>query len=179
MMNLVLRSGAATWLTLLEDLDCQWSGRLRLREPAPPAARWFWTGITHTGGAAFTVLAVSVPAVVPALASGAANATIGLVASHLLVQFLKRTIVRARPVEAAQAWVALPDRYSFPSGHATASLVVALGWGVAFPALFLPLLILGLLVGLSRVVLGVHHLGDVLAGQAIAILTTMLVAGLR
>jgi undecaprenyl-diphosphatase len=67
--------------------------------------------------------------------------------------------------------VAEPDRFSFPSGHAAASMSVAVGYGVTFPVLALPLLLLALLVGFSRVRLGVHFPGDVLAGQALALLT--------
>jgi undecaprenyl-diphosphatase len=67
--------------------------------------------------------------------------------------------------------VAEPDRFSFPSGHAAASMSVALGYGVTFPVLALPLLALALLVGFSRVRLGVHFPGDVLAGQVLALLT--------
>ena len=96
-----------------------------------------------------------------------------LVASHLAVQLVKRTVVRARPGESGvhAPVVAEPDRFSFPSGHAAASMSVALGYGVTFPVLALPLLVLALLVGFSRVRLGVHFPGDVLAGQVLALLT--------
>jgi undecaprenyl-diphosphatase len=62
-----------------------------------------------------------------------------------------------------------PDCFSFPSGHATASMSVALAYGLALPVLAGPLLILALLVGFSRVRLGVHYPSDVLAGQMIAL----------
>jgi undecaprenyl-diphosphatase len=52
---------------------------------------------------------------------------------------------------------------------------VALGYGVVFPALAVPLLVLALLVGFSRVRLGVHFPGDVLAGQSLALGTAALV----
>jgi undecaprenyl-diphosphatase len=61
-----------------------------------------------------------------------------------------------------------PDRFSFPSGHACASMAVALAYGLAFPALAVPLVALATIVGFSRVCLGVHYPGDVLIGQLIA-----------
>ena len=95
-----------------------------------------------------------------------------LVASHLIVQLMKRTVVRTRPSGAGMlAAIREPDQFSFPSGHAAAAMSVAVGYGTAFPVLALPLLALAMLVGFSRVRLGVHFPGDVLVGQAIAVAT--------
>jgi undecaprenyl-diphosphatase len=63
-----------------------------------------------------------------------------------------------------------PDRFSFPSGHAAASLCVALGLASVLPAFFAGLALgIGLLVGISRCYLGVHYPGDVLAGWILAL----------
>jgi len=45
------------------------------------------------------------------------------------------------------------------------------------PSLTVPLLILALLVGFSRVMLGVHYPGDVLMGQAIALMSAYPILG--
>jgi undecaprenyl-diphosphatase len=71
-----------------------------------------------------------------------------------------------------------PDRFSFPSGHVTASLAVAPSYAMVFPLWAGPLLLLALVVGFSRVRLGVHYPSDVLAGQLIAIATALGVYGL-
>lgn len=71
----------------------------------------------------------------------------------------------------------IPDRFSFPSGHACAAMALAIGVASAIPALTVPLLIAALLVGFSRVMLGVHYPGDVLMGQAIALLSAYPILG--
>jgi undecaprenyl-diphosphatase len=102
-----------------------------------------------------------------------ALATVAL--SHLIVQIAKRTVARRRPATVVQCvrLVREPDCFSFPSGHATVSMSVAMVYGMAFPAWAVPLLLLALLVGFSRVRLGVHFPSDVLVGQLIAALTAV------
>lgn len=96
-----------------------------------------------------------------------------LVVSHLLVQVVKRTVARGRPgkVEGCVNLVREPDCFSFPSGHAAASMSVALAYGTTFPAWAAPLLLVVAAVGFSRVRLGVHYPSDVLVGQFIAAVT--------
>lgn len=141
-------------------------------------SRRIWTAVTHLGGTGPTVCAAAVPWFQCCTLHGASRlALTTLVASHMVVQIAKRTVVRERPARSGPrpALVAEPDRFSFPSGHATASMSVALGYGLTFPALALPLLALAALVGFSRVRLGVHFPGDVLAGQLLALTTAGLV----
>jgi undecaprenyl-diphosphatase len=114
-----------------------------------------------------------------AIRHAATLALITLVASHLIVQAIKRTVGRPRPSrrddDMQRTWAIEPDRFSFPSGHSAAAMSVALVYAIAFPAITPVLLPLALFVGFSRVRLGVHYPGDVLAGQVIAAVTALVV----
>jgi undecaprenyl-diphosphatase len=145
--------------------------RCAIAPSAPWSSRAWWTLITHFGGAGFTILASALPWwACCALHQASRLAILTLIGSHLIVQLLKRTIVRGRPAAVCdlEATIREPDRFSFPSGHATASMAVALSYGAVFPIFAAPLLLLAILVGFSRIRLGVHYPSDVLAGQLIA-----------
>lgn len=151
---------------------------LRMRcaiSPAAPRASLFaWTTITHLGGTGPSLLAASLPLVACcALYQASRLALMTLVVSHLLVQAAKRTVVRDRPAKAEGCvyLVREPDCFSFPSGHAAASMSVALAYGTTFAAWAAPLLLLAAAVGFSRVRLGVHYPSDALVGQLIAAVT--------
>lgn len=166
--------------SLLERLDARDRRlylRLALGHEAPLLRRRCWVAITALGSAVVTIGLVVVPYVArlwPRAASWRAGAA--LLISHLVIQVLKRLVGRERPSEAVpgRSVIANPDRFSFPSGHSASSLAIALSYAVAFPGLTVPLVALGMLVGWSRVALGVHYPGDVLAGQTIAALTVLL-----
>lgn len=102
-----------------------------------------------------------------------------LALSHLGVEVLKRIFTRERPrLPVGMDWlVTVPDRFSFPSGHATAgfSLAVPLALALPCPAAG-AVLALGVSVGLSRCYLGVHYPGDVVAGWTLA--ATVLFGGI-
>jgi undecaprenyl-diphosphatase len=143
------------------------------------ASRHAWVAVTHLGGVWCSVAA----AVLPLLATSAgaraaaARALLGLILSHGVVQVLKRNILRERPSQrlGCETMVNVPDEFSFPSGHATAAMAVCFAYAVAFPVLAVPLLALAAAVGFSRVCLGVHYPSDVFAGQAIAVVTDVVV----
>ncbi|KAF7495106.1 putative lipid phosphate phosphatase beta [Sarcoptes scabiei] len=92
------------------------------------------------------------------------NLLIGLIFDIIYVALLKASCRRCRPTYAPQAqhnWIAV-DKLSFPSGHASRSIYVAL----IFSDLWFSFLvwIWAIAVALSRVLYGRHFLGDILAG---------------
>ena len=91
---------------------------------APRRSRLAWTAITHLGGTGTSVAAAAVPWFgCCELHAGSRVALTTLVTSHVAVQLVKRTVVRARPGRVGPyAAVREPDRFSFPSGHAAAAM---------------------------------------------------------
>lgn len=167
-------------LTRLGDGDRALFRRLALTDATPSPLRRFWRGVTHLGGARCTLAATLVPLTSDgAWRAGAERALAILVLSHLLVQVVKRTVGRPRPSRGTACAVLIgePDRFSFPSGHAAAIMSLALGYAAVAPAAAPAFAALAVVVGFSRVALAVHYPGDVLAGQALAILTAALLPG--
>jgi len=104
------------------------------------------------------------------------RALIALTISHLIAQALKKTVTRERPKDVLtdiNTFKIPLDRYSFPSGHTTAVFAIATTVSLYMPVLAIFILPLALLVGLSRIYLGVHYPSDVIVGMAIAVATSM------
>jgi undecaprenyl-diphosphatase len=133
--------------------------------------------VTHAGGAGATVGLCLLLLAVPTTRQIGLIAGLANLGSHLLVQLLKRTIVRHRPSERIPhlaALTGLPDRFSFPSGHSCAAVAVTLPIALAAPLPGIPLLGVALLVGVSRVYLRVHYVTDVAAGQVLGVVSALL-----
>ncbi|HVB32192.1 MAG TPA: phosphatase PAP2 family protein [Gemmatimonadaceae bacterium] len=152
--------------------------RWALDDGSALAFRAVLTAITHAGGAFSSLALAALPLVgVKPIAAAGAKPLAALVISHLIVQQFKRTVGRPRPSRSltARAMIAEPDRFSFPSGHAAAAMSIAVVYAVLFPALSVPVILSAAAVGLTRVFLGVHYPGDVIAGQLIAVATALAV----
>jgi undecaprenyl-diphosphatase len=142
------------------------------------ASRAAWVIVTHAGGLWASVFASTIPLLIDgAIRAAAVHALAGLALSHALVQIVKRNVERPRPSALTHfnTLVAEPTCFSFPSGHATAAMSVAFMYAFAFPNYAIALMVLAVAVGFSRVRLGVHYPGDVLAGQLIALFSDILV----
>ena len=101
-----------------------------------------------------------------------APAAMGLAAAlgAALFQILKRMIGRTRPCDIApHCWANLPppDRFSFPSGHTIEAFAVSTPVVLFFPSLTAGILFCAFSVALSRILLGMHFLSDVVTGAAI------------
>ncbi len=65
--------------------------------------------------------------------------------------------------------------YSFPSEHAAMYAALAFSIGALRPSWSIPMAVLALLVGLSRIILGVHTPLDILGGFAVGSLVSYIV----
>jgi undecaprenyl-diphosphatase len=90
----------------------------------------------------------------------------------LFAQAIKRASKRRRPNAGIQGFTALvhnPDAFSFPSGHTAAAVALAVAWAGEGSGLGLLASAFALLVGFSRVYLGVHYPLDVMAGTVLGL----------
>jgi undecaprenyl-diphosphatase len=101
-------------------------------------------------------------------ALGAAGVSSAL--SVLLFLWLKRLTGRRRPCQIEpHCWATLlpPDQFSFPSGHTMTAFAVAIPLALFYPTLAIGLLFCALSIAMSRILLGMHFLSDVVAGALI------------
>ena len=79
------------------------------------------------------------------------------------------TLVVAVGIERGLYLVTAPDKFSFPSGHTSASFLLATVVSVSYGGIFAGMFIWAAAVALSRVLLGVHFPGDTLAGALMGV----------
>lgn len=101
---------------------------------------------------------------------GAAGSAAGF--GVLIFKALKRLSQRPRPCQLEpHCWskVLPPDRFSFPSGHTMTAFSIALVVSYFYPSLEGALFFLAISIAVSRIVLGMHFLSDVLAGMVLGV----------
>ena len=115
---------------------------------------------------------------------GAAIFTITTIGSSILMTTLKFAFKRARPEPFFDT--VLPASYSFPSGHSLASFCFYGALAAILSAradkfwlqtiIWISAAIMVLLIGISRIYLGVHYPSDVVAGYAVALIWVVTIA---
>ncbi len=140
-----------------------------------PAPRWIriWMLCATRGGDGWLwyamgaiILLFGGPERFAAVACAALAASLGIA----LFLFLKKQFNRKRPCAIEpHCWAKLlpPDRFSFPSGHTITAFAVAVSLSAFYPGALPGLLFCAASIALSRILLGMHFLSDVLAGAAI------------
>ena len=90
--------------------------------------------------------------------------------SATLFLSIKKLAGRKRPCDIGQnCWATLlpPDQFSFPSGHSMTAFSVAVPLSLFYPSLEAGLLFCAVSIALSRIVLGLHFLSDIIVGSAL------------
>jgi undecaprenyl-diphosphatase len=100
------------------------------------------------------------------IAFGASSTAVA--ATIVLFRAVKKASKRKRPCHLEEhCWskVLPPDQFSFPSGHAMSAFAIAVPLCIFYPELQAPLLVLSFSIAISRVVLGMHFVSDVVVGS--------------
>ena len=155
------------------------AGRAALRElESPTVSRIMWGASVYGAPARLTPLALVATAVflLRGWRRGALLVLVTIAGAWLLDTGLKLAFARVRPTPFYDYYPA-PSSYSFPSGHALFSVCFFGGLAVllthrirgrvAQVTVWLLALIIILLIGSSRVYLGVHYPTDVVGGYAV------------
>ena len=123
---------------------------------------WIWYAL------GFLLLGLGGPRRFAAVCAAGAAALAGV----FLFKALKHLSQRPRPCQIEpHCWskVLPPDQFSFPSGHTMTACSIALVISYFYPSLEFALVFLALNIAVSRIVLGMHFLSDVLAGMVLGV----------
>ena len=103
-------------------------------------------------------------------------------ASGILANIIKVIVCRPRPPlfieQSITEWNTLGFQIdymwnSFPSGHATTGLAIAVAGAAAYPRAKYVFWVVGAAIALGRIMLNVHYLSDVLAGSLLGVLAAL------
>jgi undecaprenyl-diphosphatase len=124
---------------------------------------WLWYGL------GVMLLIYGGPERFSAVGAAGAAGIVGI----LVFKTLKKLSHRPRPCQLEpHCWsrVLPPDQFSFPSGHTMSAFSIALVVSYFYPPLEGTLFFLALSIAVSRIVLGMHFLSDVLAGAVLGVM---------
>ncbi len=157
LMNYLYNKDKKVFLYLNRNISCK-------------ALDIFMPGITHLGGATFTVIACFLLYFLGRnqVRIAATEAIITVTTSQGMVQIFKNRINRKRPYlvipDVNTFWRLLLKDCSFPSGHATAGFSLAVAVSINFPSYGFASCGLATAIGISRIYTGMHYPSDVISG---------------
>ena len=140
---------------------------------------WFWKGITFLGDGGWFWIVLTILLLFPKKTRKAGfTAALALILGSIVTNLvLKTAVARIRPYDAVEGLIPLVAKlkdYSFPSGHTCASFSCAVVYYKMYPGKTgKAALILAVLIGLSRLYVGVHYPTDVLAGALVGWLSAL------
>lgn len=91
--------------------------------------------------------------------------------------FLKKSFKRQRPcdfIRCLNAHIKPSDKFSLPSGHTAAAFLMASLLAHFYPSVSILVYIWASIIGLSRVLLGVHYPSDIVAGALLGLTISFL-----
>ncbi|XP_063987192.1 polyisoprenoid diphosphate/phosphate phosphohydrolase PLPP6 [Diachasmimorpha longicaudata] len=106
------------------------------------------------------------------------NLFLGLLMDIFLIAILKAVTRRRRPMKSDDPFAVGPDKYSFPSGHASRTTFITYFFINLWPVSFVfipPLLAWTISVCISRLLMRRHHLLDIIAGIVLGLLNGLLI----
>lgn len=166
--TLLIVAGLASWAS---GLDLWLRPLLRLS----PTSHLLWSAAQLTTLGSFLVMGpLAILVVIIVLARGRRSVALWLFATiasgRLAMEATKLIVLRPRPPIADR--LELVTSWSFPSSHSAGTMLTCLAFAVASGRRGAPPLAIavGLLIGATRLALGVHWPGDVLAGWGFALL---------
>jgi undecaprenyl-diphosphatase len=152
------------------DIDREFSDRLRVAEQ-PGLLHTIAAVLAHSGDSWFWAIGLAaVYAAVPNARVWAVSLFLAILGLAAVVMAIKFVVRRRRPEGEWGSIYRRADPHSFPSGHAARAALLATlvtAWG---PPWLRPVLLLWApAMSLSRVILGLHYLSDVVGGILIGV----------
>ncbi|MCB0212058.1 MAG: phosphatase PAP2 family protein [Anaerolineae bacterium] len=143
-----------------------------------PQSRWWpWARfVAHVGdgpyvfGALFVIYLISLVWGDAYLQRADLIVTTLVILAILVVTGVKFAVRRTRPRPPGEFVTFKYDAYSFPSGHSGRMAALAASSFFFYPVLGLVLILVALSVAAARVAVGVHYLGDIVAGFGVGTL---------